>query len=132
MTLTMGVIWVFHMLLVFIKCSKYVFAISYYRECGMEEEKTTEETFGRKLQQTFKSTHHTGLVSTVLCFQDVRCTGVFVCPGICHMFGVFRIPQSSVLKADYRSCKVFNIVSNTFVTFSTQFYTYDVMIMTSQ
>ena len=82
-----------------------------FRQFSMKRETVSQETFYRKLSQTFKSSKDVDLGCSRLRCGDQRCVGVLVCPGVCHLCGVFNITQPSAPGADVNSCDVYTIVS---------------------
>ncbi|XP_041376552.1 uncharacterized protein LOC121389024 [Gigantopelta aegis] len=74
----------------------------------MTKEIPNEKSFGRKLRKSYKSAK-SRLECARLCYNDDRCNGMLVCPGVCHLFGVFSVAQSPASGTDYLSCDVFNM-----------------------
>ena len=97
--------------------------VSAWYTCGsleMIKEVTTSDKFEQTLRKTYKNVT-SKLDCARLCYEDVRCNGILVCPDVCYLFGVFNAAmshgpataQSSASELDYRTCEIFTIVSIT-------------------
>ena len=88
------------------------------KNCGLSMKMTREissnDTVTRKLRKTYTSITATRVNCAHLCYDDEKCSGMFVCPGVCHLFGVFVVDKTSSLSADVNTCDIFIMVSMAF------------------
>ncbi|XP_041376968.1 uncharacterized protein LOC121389415 [Gigantopelta aegis] len=93
--------------LLVIACSANDFARTNCGDLKMVKELFSESAFARAIRKTYKSRVATRLECAPLCYADDRCNGMLVCPGICHLFGVFNITNTAAKGSEYNMCDVF-------------------------
>ena len=83
----------------------------------MRKQVPDKDAFARKLRKTYKSVNSSGLQCAPRCYDDERCNGMFVCPDVCHLLGVFDTVQTSSSATDYDNCDLYIMVSSSVPSF---------------
>ncbi|XP_041375619.1 uncharacterized protein LOC121388382 [Gigantopelta aegis] len=96
--------------LVVITCSECDSARTNCGSFKMKKEMPNRQTFDQKLRKVYNRVNSTSLECAGICYGDEQCNGMLVCPGVCHLFGVFSVHRSTTPGADFNNCDVFNIL----------------------
>ena len=107
--------------------STYFVYISLCVTCGtfkFRKVELTVDAFDAKLRHTLKSANLDRWECAVLCHEEPRCLWMSVCPKVCHLLGELPVDNSSIPEPDYRTCKIYIIVSVSFHFISFRFISF--------